>query len=81
MTATELVLEAQSQRRTNGGSRLTDYAQVGQALMILLDLVLASIDYNLKPNTTPTVVARALSLTIADLEEFEGPARTPLGIA
>jgi hypothetical protein len=81
MTATELVLEARNQRASNGGVRLTDYAQVAQALMILLDLVLASIDYDLKPNQTPTVVARALSLAIADLEAFEGPVQPPLRIA
>lgn len=81
MTATELVREARQERGGSGRTGMTDYAQVGQALMILLDLVLASIDYELKPNTTPTVVARALSLVIADLEVFEGPTETPLHIA
>jgi hypothetical protein len=81
MTATELVLEAHSQRRSKGGARLTDYAQVAQALMILLDVVLASCNYELQPNKTPTMVARALSLAIADLEEFEGPSQPPLRIA
>jgi hypothetical protein len=81
MTATQLVNEAREQFRSDRQTGITSHSQVGQALMILLDLVLASCDYTLKPNATPTVVARALAILIADIEEFEGECKPPLSLA
>jgi hypothetical protein len=80
MTATQLVVEAREQCRSDRPTAITSHSQVGQALTILLDLVLASCDYTLKPNATPTVVARALAILIADIEEFEGPCKPPLSL-
>lgn len=79
MTATELVSEARNEYGSRG-ALLSDNNQMGQALMVLLDLVLNSINYELKPNTTPTVVARALAILIVDVEHLEGPAKTPLHV-
>lgn len=64
MTAARLVAEARRNRVEDA-----PVVNVPEALTLLLELVLGSFDYELQRSSTPAVVARALAILIANLED------------
>lgn len=68
MTAETLVVEA----RRNREEAVSGSVNVHDALTLLLGIVLESCEYEREMSSTPAVVARALALLIASIEDSGG---------